>query len=320
MVLEDQSAEFGPHYGQQPTLDEFKSILANHRQWLANSGKDTTPYDLRGIVLADMDLSPRSLGGILNLTRADLTGADLSRANLTGADLSRAKLNEADLQWSVLCHAKLEDADLSKADLARADLSDARLKGAKLVQTDLRGANINRTDLRRTSTHLAKVLGLDLTKAMTDGSHSAALLSRAEAMAQQLATPGPPNQVRALWQELKRATGGFDSLRLIECHALGLANASHWLSEQDPALALEMVGELEELVREHALPGMVNQLARALINNIWWLSKANHQESKRLLENLRELAQKYPQPQVINQLGKGLSGTTPLKMIRTNNA
>jgi hypothetical protein len=53
--------------------------------------------------------------------------ADLSRANLSGADLYGADLSRADLS-----RANLSGADLYGADLSRANLSGADLSGAKI--------------------------------------------------------------------------------------------------------------------------------------------------------------------------------------------
>jgi hypothetical protein len=55
-----------------------------------------------------------------NLSRTDLSGADLSGANLSGTDLSGADMSGAYLSW-----ANLSGTDLSLADLSRASLSGA---------------------------------------------------------------------------------------------------------------------------------------------------------------------------------------------------
>ena len=77
--------------------------------------------DLRGANLSSADLSG-----------ADLSGADLSRANLSGADLRGAYLSRADLSRANLSGAYLSDAYLSGADLSGAYLSDAYLRGKKV--------------------------------------------------------------------------------------------------------------------------------------------------------------------------------------------
>ena len=65
-------------------------------------------------------------------SRADLSRADLSGANLYGADLSRAYLSGANLSGADLSRAYLSGADLSGADLSGANLSTADLSGADL--------------------------------------------------------------------------------------------------------------------------------------------------------------------------------------------
>lgn len=57
----------------------------------------------------------------LDLSRADLSGANFSRA-----DLSRADLREADLKGADLSGANLREADLNGTDLSGANLSNAR--------------------------------------------------------------------------------------------------------------------------------------------------------------------------------------------------
>lgn len=69
--------------------------------------------------------------------KPDLSGADLSRADLTLANLSGACLNEANLVM-----ANLRGADLRHADLTQANLVGARLLGVDLVQANLSGANL----------------------------------------------------------------------------------------------------------------------------------------------------------------------------------
>jgi len=69
--------------------------------------------------------------------------ADLSRANLSWADLSRADLSRANLSWADLSRANLSGADLSWANLSGADLSWANLSGANLSGADLSWANLD---------------------------------------------------------------------------------------------------------------------------------------------------------------------------------
>ena len=66
-------------------------------------------------------------GEIIDLSRVDLSGADLRGANLSRVDLRGANLRGADLS-----EANLSRANLRGADLRGADLSEANLSGAKL--------------------------------------------------------------------------------------------------------------------------------------------------------------------------------------------
>ena len=91
-------------------VNKLKDVLDKHLKWLR--GEDGGER---------ADLSRANLSGA-NLSRADLSWANLSGANLSGANLSRANLSRADLSG----------ANLSRANLSRADLSWANLSGANL--------------------------------------------------------------------------------------------------------------------------------------------------------------------------------------------
>ena len=71
----------------------------------------------------------------INLSGADLSGADLRGAKLSWADLRGAKLSWADLSGADLRGAWLSWADLSGADLSGADLSWAKLSGVAFCGT-----------------------------------------------------------------------------------------------------------------------------------------------------------------------------------------
>ena len=128
------------------------------------SRKNLSRADLRNANLSRADLSEVVLSGAY-LRRAYLSGANLSEAELSGSNLTRAglriaDLNRADLSGSNLIKANLRDADLNRANLRRAnlsrtDLSDANLSGANLREANLREANLNGANLN----------GADLTKA-----------------------------------------------------------------------------------------------------------------------------------------------------------
>jgi hypothetical protein len=125
---------------------------------------DTLP-DLTRANLTEANLSGADLSNV-NLREAKLIGADLSRANLTGADLEVADLEGADLGG-----AKLGVAFLGGAYLARAIVGEAYLGGAYLGAVDLSGAYLGGADLsgaNLTEADLggANLAGADLTGAI----------------------------------------------------------------------------------------------------------------------------------------------------------
>ena len=91
----------------------------------------------------------------LELTYADLRGADLS-----GGDLYDAWLTGADLRGVVLHGTSLGGAHLESAQLQRADLSDCTMVEAVLNDADLRQARFDRAELRQT-----KIFGCDARQA-----------------------------------------------------------------------------------------------------------------------------------------------------------
>ena len=90
-----------------------------------------------------LDLSEANLSGA-NLTKANLSGANLTKANLSRADLRLTHLIEADLSRADLRGVELNETDLTNATLRNVDLRGAKLRGAKLDLTnaDLSFANL----------------------------------------------------------------------------------------------------------------------------------------------------------------------------------
>jgi hypothetical protein len=86
----------------------------------------------------------------LDLSAADLRGANLARIDLSGVDLYRAGLVRANLTGS---------------DLRDAELASTNLTGANFTNADLSGANLAFADLNETifiNTNLSRAKGLDL--------------------------------------------------------------------------------------------------------------------------------------------------------------
>ncbi|MEW6734970.1 MAG: pentapeptide repeat-containing protein [Acidobacteriota bacterium] len=84
----------------------------------------------------------------VNLSNADLVKADLSDINLSRANLTAADLTSANLSRSNLTHSKLKDATLRLADLRNAHLINARLNKANFSGANLNRANFSGADLR----------------------------------------------------------------------------------------------------------------------------------------------------------------------------
>lgn len=117
-------------------------------------GTNLIRADLRGAHLVRADLSGANLSGGLNLIEVPrsrgvslyegdpLAGANLSRADLTEANLSDANLSRADLTEADLSGANLYEADLSGANLSDANLSRSVLVGTSLERASLTGCRI----------------------------------------------------------------------------------------------------------------------------------------------------------------------------------
>jgi uncharacterized protein YjbI with pentapeptide repeats len=114
--------------------------------------------ELRGLVLADADLS-----GL------DLSGYDLSEADLSRCNLERARLIRANLRGAVLFEASLDEADLTGADLTDAHLTfctarrtgfgSATLENAELMSGQLQGATFTHAKMRHADLRAAYCKG-----------------------------------------------------------------------------------------------------------------------------------------------------------------
>ena len=108
--------------------------------------------------LQAIDLSKANLRGA-QLQQADLAGATLTGADLSEADLLGANLAQTNLWGSCLTRANLREANLSGANLQEVDLTRAWLLGTDLSETNLRKANLAGAILENVSrANLSKVI------------------------------------------------------------------------------------------------------------------------------------------------------------------
>ncbi len=154
LKLRNQKKEGPMGMGEQ----ELKDIITKHGKYLRNEPGGECAN------LSRADLSSANLGGA-NLSGADLSYADLRYANLGGADLSYANLSYANLSSAYLCGADLSRADLRYANLSSANLSYADLRGADLRYANLRYANLSGADLSGANLSYADLSYADLSGA-----------------------------------------------------------------------------------------------------------------------------------------------------------
>ncbi len=116
-----------------------------------------------GIDLSEANLVGANLSGAY-LTNANLMAANLMRANLTGAilngaNLHSAELHGANLQDAILVEANLHKAHLRQANLTRANLLRASFNKADLYEADLRETYLEAASFTRTLIDKAKISG-----------------------------------------------------------------------------------------------------------------------------------------------------------------
>jgi uncharacterized protein YjbI with pentapeptide repeats len=147
---------------EKVATDIQAALTVIRRRDASNSSKDETidlsNANLSGANLNKADLSESNLSGAI-LSGVNLSEANLSKVNLSGAILSGVNFNKA-----ILIEANFSGANLSKAILSRANLSGANLRGANLSEAILDGAKfLNRANLYR-----ADLNGADLGAAILD--------------------------------------------------------------------------------------------------------------------------------------------------------
>ncbi|MBI4784640.1 MAG: pentapeptide repeat-containing protein [Oscillatoriophycideae cyanobacterium NC_groundwater_1537_Pr4_S-0.65um_50_18] len=133
----------------KPTAEDLLSTYAKGK-------RDFTCHDLSLLNLPRADLSGANFHQAklhkVNFQNATLTNVDFGRASL-----SQANLRNANLARAYLNHADLAGADLRGADLSYAYLSNANLRGANLCGADLTGAKIADEQLAMARTNWATI-------------------------------------------------------------------------------------------------------------------------------------------------------------------
>ncbi len=125
--------------------------------------------DLSGAQLSGANLEDAVLGRVC-LTGATMGAINLRDAYLGGAKLNDAFLDRATLEGTILRGAQMARTSLRFADARWADLGDATLNDAIMRNADLReakliGAHLARVDLREASLQQANFIQADLTDA-----------------------------------------------------------------------------------------------------------------------------------------------------------
>jgi uncharacterized protein YjbI with pentapeptide repeats len=120
----------------------------------------------------DLEIRPNLY--LVDLSEANLRGANfyrtmLSGANLRGADLRNAFFSEANLKGADLSEATLIRAHLSETDLSHVGLSGANLHGADLSEANLKKANLSKANLNIANLSYTTLVDTDLSGAMING-------------------------------------------------------------------------------------------------------------------------------------------------------
>jgi uncharacterized protein YjbI with pentapeptide repeats len=134
---------------------------------------DLSRADLSSANLADARLdgirAERTNFAGANLNKASLVGVRASEANFAGASLVGARAKGIVLRGANLCGAncesasfvgaELQQADLTGARLCHADLAEASLSRASIENADFTGARFDGANLRRLPMRLARIVG-----------------------------------------------------------------------------------------------------------------------------------------------------------------
>ena len=151
----------------------LRFLRESHLMDLHGAPIDLSGADLTGAQLDNTDLSGINLNGAIlsgaDLRNANLSGTTLNEADLSGATLSGANLTTANLVEAILIGADLRTAYLREANASGANLREANMSGATLINADLSGASLRGADLRGAKLIGANLSGANLKDANLDG-------------------------------------------------------------------------------------------------------------------------------------------------------
>jgi uncharacterized protein YjbI with pentapeptide repeats len=116
-----------PNQYSQPVLDVLSAFV---RVCTEDETKIGHPKPFADIQAALTVIGKQNFGGVADLNKAHIPGADLRSANLSKANLSEADLSQADMTGAVLNDAELRETDLNDAKLIDAKISQDRLNKA----------------------------------------------------------------------------------------------------------------------------------------------------------------------------------------------
>ena len=139
------------------------------------AGRDFAGANLRGIVLADADLT-KSMAERADLGGAVLSGAKADGLVLAGANLSHASLSGASLVDGNLASVYAEAADFSRANLTNCSLMKANFSGGRLE-----GATLENNTALEAKFHHSRSTGMRCSKSIfIEADFSGSVLDRAE--------------------------------------------------------------------------------------------------------------------------------------------